>query len=396
MKLRYLTLAGVGWFLLLVTLHYFNQRPLWLDEGYIFTNITQHDTPQKLFTQPPLMQQAFPRFYLYLVQQLSKSFDFHLLALRFLPFMAMIGGFLLWLSIARREFKDNEGLLTFVACWSASIPLIYYGAELKQYSMDVCTAALFVWFIYYGEQLRQQKPAWVYVALLAVLPLAGLFSYPVFLFMVFPFYNLLRLALQEKKCWHLVGIYVLSGCMVTGFLYWFDIRVSNADCMQGAHGTWSDYFISFDSVGEFFRSLGEGINNLISRWFAEKPKWIRAASRIFIGLGFLQMLISFFTRFKKEGFRFTSVHSVAFVVFIEMLILAVLKKYPFTVPRTSLYFAPVLLCLTTVALMNIKVKWPVVYRILHSVFLVYLLYVSVGIARCILSGDLGAQSVLWQ
>ena len=376
--LRCFIVAVSIWYVFLCLAAYVYQRPMWNDEICVMRSVTTFNAKQ-MFNEPLSSLQVFPRVYLFFIQQFSKLFDFHLLALRFFPFVCMLSAFFVWIYLAKKQIASLMGLLTFVLCWAASVPLIYYAAELKQYSMDVLVSGICLLCLYRGFNL-----VWY------ALPLVLFISYPSLFWMPLLGWNLIQYGRSTGK-WHPLAIFTSIGLAVAGTVYCIDIR--NTDKIAQY---WQDYFISFSSVGEFFKTLGEGINNLISRWFAEKPKWIRAASRIFIGLGFLQMLISFFTRFKKEGFRFTSVHSVAFVVFIEMLILAVLKKYPFTVPRTSLYFAPVLLCLTTVALMNIKVKWPVVYRILHSVFLVYLLYVSVGIARCILSGDLGAQSVLWQ
>ena len=45
---RVLTLAAIGWYLLLIVLHYFNQRPLWNDEACIFTSIKYFSPAQRM------------------------------------------------------------------------------------------------------------------------------------------------------------------------------------------------------------------------------------------------------------------------------------------------------------------------------------------------------------
>jgi hypothetical protein len=131
MKLsRFIVLCLAGWFLFLATAHYFNQRPLWNDEQCVFSSVKEF-TPHDLFSKPLNHMQAFPRAYLFLIQQFSRPLDLHLLALRFLPFICMITAFWVWVKIASKELTGKTALGLFVLCWGASIPLIYYAAELK-------------------------------------------------------------------------------------------------------------------------------------------------------------------------------------------------------------------------------------------------------------------------
>ncbi len=386
MPLRVLTLLAIGWYLLLATVHYFYQRPLWEDEGYIFNNL--HDlTAVQIFHQPLVNLQQFPRVYLVLMQWFSSVFHFSLLALRFLPFICMVGAFLVWLRLAREGLAKESQRLTFVLCWAASIPLVYYAAELKQYSMDVLAAALFLLFLSHQPSLRQRPGR--YLPVLILLPCLGLFSYPVFFMMVFPLINIIRLGgrWQRDLC-----IYALACLAVVVFVYWFDVRIGHGARLREY---WHDYFISYDSVGEFFRTFTEGVNNLISRWFAEKPKWIRGASRFFMAFGLWQLLAGFWKSFKKDGYIFTSVQTIALIVFIEMVILGSLQLYVFTVPRTALFFCPILLFLAVQGMEGLRAWHNGVFWAVRGAFVAYLLIVSVGIAGVVFKGPLGAQSVIF-
>ncbi len=376
-KIQFVILAIIGWYFLLIILHYFNQRPLWNDEACVFLSIGQK-TPFELFHTPLLSLQEFPRTYLYSIQQFSGHFNFHLLALRFFPFVCMFTAFLLWIRIAQAELGENIFLLTFLACWVASAPLIYYAAELKQYSMDVLAAAIFIFVLRDENKLSR----WYWA-----LPLFGLFSYPSFFFMPLAWYALLR-----KGSFNKLIFYTLLALMTAGIVYRFDISVNNLSIVQKE---WNSHFISFDSWNSFLKSWGQSFDNLTSRWFVEHPKWIRMVARVLMPIGFMQLIFGFWKTFKQDKFTFRSVNSIAFAVWFIHLFFGVLHKYPFVVPRTSLFFAPMLLLLFVKGLSWIKERQIYVYRAVHYSFLVYLGYVSIGIARMILAGDLGAEPYIW-
>jgi hypothetical protein len=129
------------WYVSLCVANYFAQRPLWNDEHWVFQSVKDF-SPREMFRRTLVQDQTFPRVPLFLIQQISKPFDSHLLALRFLSFISMLAGFFLWVKIAGQQMKEKKEYLTFLLSWCASVPLVYYSAELKQYSMDVFVAAV--------------------------------------------------------------------------------------------------------------------------------------------------------------------------------------------------------------------------------------------------------------
>lgn len=135
------------WYVTACGVHYFSQRPLWNDELAVFDSI-QDFYPSDFFTRELETFQVFPRLYLFYIQSFAKLFDNSVLSLRFFSLVCMMAAFAVWVRVARRELKNPLEFLAFVLCWAASAPLIYYSAELKQYSMDVLVSGIFMSFLY--------------------------------------------------------------------------------------------------------------------------------------------------------------------------------------------------------------------------------------------------------
>ena len=400
MKISRLILIGlIGWYCILISAHYFGQRPMWNDELCVYDNIV-HLKPAALFHQPLLDYQEFPRFYLWCIQQFSLPLHGHLLALRLFPFLAMMTAFFVWLKVVRIQSQDIRALILFVGCWCASIPLVYHAGELKQYSMDVLCSGLFMLFLYRQPDLQKQPV--LYRSLLFFMPLLGIFSYPVVFIYPLILYNLVRDAYAHRRLPPELFFYMAGGLGWVLFVYFFDYRVTLTGTL---HTCWNDYFVSFNSMHVFLKSFGEGISNIIARWFAEIPRWFKYPARFFVGSGLLFMLINAWKVFKTEGYRFHSLMPAAFGIFFLHLLFGCLHKYPFGVPRTSLFIAPFLLWMTVLCLQWLKGKAKVIGTVVEVVFIVYLIFVSVGIARIVFACNpnllhtgpgLGGQSELWQ
>ena len=88
--------------------------------------------------------------------------------------------------------------------------------------------------------------------------------------------------------------------------------------------------------------IGEGINNLMSCWFSE-VRIIKRIARFFAIFGFYSIFHFFVVSFRKEKFRIVSVNTIIFVLLAELILLGILKIYPFTGERVTLFFAPFVL-----------------------------------------------------
>jgi hypothetical protein len=116
------------------------------------------------------------------------------------------------------------------------------------------------------------------------------------------------------------------------------------------------------------------------------------------------MLFNFWRIFKAEGFKFRSIVPAALAVFCMHLMFGCLHKYPFGVPRLSLFFAPFLLWMTVLSMQWLRERSKIAGTVVEVIFALYLVIISIGIARIIFvcnpnlphtGPGLGAQSVLW-
>ena len=108
------------------------------------------------------------------------------------------------------------------------------------------------------------------------------------------------------------------------------------------------------------------------------------------------MFYAFFANIKKEGHRIRSPMTAAFALFLGLLVLGMLKKYPFAVPRTSLFFCPFLFFLTIDAITSLKKFNKYIFTLMHGAYVVFLAAVTFGIASNVFSGDLGTLATLWK
>ncbi|MBF0384990.1 MAG: hypothetical protein HQL27_03875 [Candidatus Omnitrophica bacterium] len=381
-----LIFAITVWYLGLCVLHYFYQRPLWNDEQAVFSSLLWLK-PSDFFTGELVNGQNFPRLHLFIVQKIARAFDFSLLSVRFLSFVFMLTAFFVWRRIFSLEFKDRKQFLAYLLSWCSSAALIYYSAELKQYSMDVLSSSLFVLFLYNQERLRRENNR-LYETFLFLLPALILFSYPSFFFFIFPLHNMVVMHKREGGGARHIAIYLSSLAVFCAIGYFFDMRLRKV-C------NYDDYFIYFTSAGDFFRTLGEGIMNLFSRYLVERPRILKKILVFFFVFGLFNTFGSFFAFFKKENYYFRSVKTIALIVFLELVFMGALKKYPFTVPRTSLFFSPIILFLTLNGIIALKRFNVYLYRAVYYPYLVLLLFIFIQLSVLCATGRGQFAPQLW-
>lgn len=379
------------WYVTACGVHYFSQRPLWNDELAVFDSI-QDFYPSDFFTRELETFQVFPRLYLFYIQSFAKLFDNSVLSLRFFSLVCMMAAFAVWVRVARRELKNPLEFLAFVLCWAASAPLIYYSAELKQYSMDVLVSGIFMSFLYTQEKLRSSVGDRRYMMMLVFLPVLVMFSYPAYFFLAFPLWNLAAAVKTDRSQLKFILAYFCSLVVFVTCSYLFDIRLRPVDIVSFG---FNDYFISTDSVKGFFQTFGEFVNNIFSRWFVELPKVYRKLARFFMLFGLVTLFAAFFKDIGKGGWKFVSVSTVALVVFAELVCVGMLRKYPVGVPRTVLFFCPMLLILTLQGISSLKTLNRYVYFLILGAFLIYLSVVAVGLFGAILAGPIDAIPTIW-
>ncbi|MGE0268279.1 MAG: hypothetical protein AB7S78_07475 [Candidatus Omnitrophota bacterium] len=337
-------------FILLCLLHLFSQRPLWLDEDFVFQNIIHLDYAELFGPLKPA--QSFPRVYLSLIKWIGAFFDNHVMALRFLPFLCMLSSFFLWRKIydGLPIRKEQGHFILLLFSWLSSYWMVYYSAELKPYSMDVLAVGLYTLFFVHQDKIKDQTPDRWMIICSGLIPLLIFFSYAcVFVFWI-AVYNFLYMSFRNKK---IIPVFLLNSVIsLACFLlfYWTDIRHS---ITTAGVDYWESYFLCTDSPACFFSTFGEGVKRFSVFWWGTQ-KFFRRAAVIFIPL-FLYGLVRWGGGgFRKERFKITTVDSLSLVLFIEFIMLGLLHKYPFTGQRITLFYAPFVFYLVTRTLLEAR------------------------------------------
>lgn len=249
----------------------------------------------------------------------------------------MLLAFLAWKEVYKRTFPVIKDYLLALLSFSSSYYLIYYAAELKQYSMDVLAVGLFCLFIGYQKELTGKRPGLSFIILTILIPVLLLFSYvSLFLFWIIA-YNFLLFLRKNKEILPFFLSYTLLSAICLILLYIFDIRFGlSENCL---FGYWKDYFLCTDSVYCFIKSFTEGLRNIVAWPFGNSKLFIRLGSFL-IPFFILALLASIKSFFKEAKAGIYSIEAIGLIIFIELFSLGLIKKYPFTGERVTLFFMP--------------------------------------------------------
>lgn len=322
-------------FISLSLLHYFSRRPLWLDEIFIFDNIKNLKFSELL--GPLSNSQAFPRIYLIGISKFAAQFGYDLLSLRLFPLLSMLAAFFVWLKIYNIEITDKwEALLASLSI-ACSYSFSYYASELKQYSMDVFVVGIFCLYLIKQRKLMTRAPSKSFILATLLLPFTLLLSYGGFFVFWIVVFNFLFMPKQGLKVIAVSVAYTLLCLLAIIFIYYFDIRHTLST--PALFSYWKDYFINTDSLYSFIKSFSEGFRKLTAWWFGKGKIFIKFAS-ILIPFFASSLFIRGVKALKTNKFKIWDIDSIGFIIFIELFIFGMMKKYPFTGGRITLFYAP--------------------------------------------------------
>jgi hypothetical protein len=334
-------------FVFLCLLHYFSLRPLWLDELYVFDSIKTYNFAQ--IFGPLKTQQAFPRVYLSFIKLISQPFDNHVLALRFLPLLCMVGAFACWVKIYRRSISDECLVLLAMVSFTSSYRLTYYGAELKHYSMDVLAVALYL--LFFMKQKSVTQPSKPFILTACLLPFLMFFSYGGFFVFWMVTLNLFLLARENKAFKSVLWMNAVISIACVFIYYMIDVKSTMHQ--KGLFNYWESYFIQLNSPLAFLDSLFEGVKRLASHWWGTE-KWQFKLAVPFLPF-FLFAIFHFGIKSLKEAKgKIMSVEALALALFLELFIFSLFRFYPFTGERITLFMAPFVIYLILKGMDHLK------------------------------------------
>ena len=123
-------------------LQYFGRVSLWFDELSLALNIQKHSLIE-LVSRPLDHFQVAPAGFMAIVKLASLPLGVSELPLRFFPWISALAAIFLFWRVGGRVLSGG-GFLAALLLFAASPSLIWYGADLKQYSSDVAATLLLV------------------------------------------------------------------------------------------------------------------------------------------------------------------------------------------------------------------------------------------------------------
>lgn len=151
---------------------YLTHQPLWGDEAFVAANFLDRSYADML--GPLAYHQVAPPLFLWLELAMVQCCGYDEWSLRLVPFLASVGGLLLFRQVATRLFSGWPAVLA-VAIYAVSFYVIRYGVECKQYSTDLL-AAMILWAL--AVECYRRPGGWGWIALAAIVPGVILLSYP--------------------------------------------------------------------------------------------------------------------------------------------------------------------------------------------------------------------------
>ncbi len=240
LKLLIWSVLGLGVILRLA--QFLPNRSLWLDEARLALNIVNRSFGQLL--QPLDYVQGAPPGFLMIEKLAVEAFGNNEYTLRLFPLLAGIISMLLFYKVASEYLAHNRAVLIACGFFILSTHLIYYSAEVKQYSSDVAVSlALYAITAYL---LHTQELTVLRLALLGVAGAAApWFSHPA-VFVLAGIAITLTFSTARRKEWagiaQLLVVFLLWG---VSFMALYVLSLRNLAATAGLLDYWAGSFAPF-------------------------------------------------------------------------------------------------------------------------------------------------------
>jgi len=320
-------IISVGVFLRLV--HYLLNRSLWIDEAFVALNIINKSYLELL--QPLDYNQAAPFGFLVLEKLAVQLFGESEYSLRFFPFLAGIASLFLFYKVAK-WFSHLHAVIIAIGLFALCDRLIYYSAEVKQYSIDVVIALL----LYLGViNLQSKKLNPMRIAVFSIIGAVAIWiSHPSVFILAGTGMSLLIFAFIKRKWTVILRYLIVFLFWLLSFIGFYFISIRKLSSNEALQKSWDSNHNSFMPFPPL--SLSE------LGWFPDKFFEIfNYPSGLYLTgiavLAFIMGCTSMYGRSKKKFFL------LIFPVLLALLASG-LHKYPFK-GQLLLFIVPSILLL---------------------------------------------------
>jgi len=305
-------LIGLG--IILRLKHYLTNCPLWTDEAWVAVSITSRSFMEifkgvEIFADLPRP----PLGFLLLTKWVTGILGSDEYALRLFSLIFGIGSLLLFYRLVR-QLKDQFLTIISLGFFSFSPQLIYYSAELKQYSLDlfIGLAVYLIFSIAITTQLDLKKSVflgvlscflmWISNAILFVLAAAGI--------------TLTIFSLQERR-WKQFGYsFIIYTFWIISFLALYKISFSNMATNAALFRSWPGAVLD---APIFSKEACLWMRDVFLNMFSDPLGFS------FVGLAFALFVLGVITLVcRKNVYAFLFIFSI-----LIALLAAILHQYPF-------------------------------------------------------------------
>ncbi|MFE4104661.1 hypothetical protein [Almyronema epifaneia] len=207
----------------LLRLHqYLLDRSLWIDEAFLALNIIERSYSELL--QPLAYNQAAPIGFLIIEKFMTQLWSSQEYALRLLPFLASLSSLFLFFSIVKLIKIKPTAAAIALGLFALCDRLIYYSAEVKQYSTDVAVALLLCWFTFHFKAHPPSKQQILVFALVAALSVW--LSHPAVFVIAGTGLCLIAFAVRQQPA-RLLGYLAAYGLCAVSFALFYQFSLSN-------------------------------------------------------------------------------------------------------------------------------------------------------------------------
>jgi len=150
-------------------------------------------------------------------------------------------------------------------------------------------------------------------------------------------YNYLFFLRKKKEIRRPFIVYAGLCAIFCSLLYYFDIQYSlRVKFMQSY---WNNAFIDISSLYNFMKSFTNGLQNLMVRWFLEE-KIAKSIANVFMPFALFAICRSLWSSLKAHKGKVLDINALCGILIAELFFLGVMRMYPFTGSRVTLFIAP--------------------------------------------------------
>ena len=221
--------------------HLLGQRPFWYDELILLLNLMERTYAG--LREPLAEWLVAPYAFMVVLKWFGETFGFTELGVRLPVTIASLAALPLFYFVFRR-FVDRATLIVALLLFATSSGLVYYAAEMKQYSFDVLATLLVYCF---ALPLLREWRHLTFISLSVVGMIVVWFSHPVAFVLGGVGLVLMWQCVSQKQYSRAVALALVSALWIASFAtqLWFTSGLETEPVHNQRNLYWIDYFMPF-------------------------------------------------------------------------------------------------------------------------------------------------------